>query len=188
MFLIFRFNARQDQSHESLQLLLSTAKDVLSTVLVFNEHREMMREVRSDFSAVFLPYGLPCADVLAVELMYRPSSFSMGPSGGGGRLMRAEVIRDLNVYVSCLGWMPGREGNSKEFSREVQGRLTQILDQIIDGTGGGGSPEVVDAAELQNAAEVRIDVVANLNHQLFFDWDASMYLDSQLDLFSQSLM
>ncbi|KAK5654611.1 hypothetical protein OQA88_7241 [Cercophora sp. LCS_1] len=184
MFLIFRFNARQDQSHESLQLLLSTAKDVLSTVLVFNEHRELMREVRSDFSAVFLPYGLPCADVLAVELMYRPSSFSLG-QGGGPRLVRAEVIRDLNIYVSCLSWMPGRGGNSKEFSTDVQARLTQILDQIIDGT--GGSPPVV-TAELQDSAEVRIDVVANLNHQLFFDWDTSMYLDSQLDLFSQTLM
>ncbi|KAK1751375.1 hypothetical protein QBC47DRAFT_417294 [Echria macrotheca] len=184
MFLVFRFNARQDQSQESQQLLLSAAKDVLATVLVFNEHRELMREVRSDFSAVFLPYGLPCADVLAVELMYRPTSFSVGP-GDGSRLVRAEVIRDLNLYVSCLSWMPGRGGNSNEFSREVQARLTQILDQIIDGT--GGSPPVV-TAELQDSTEVRLDVVANLNHQLFFDWDTNMYLDSQLDLFSQSLV
>jgi hypothetical protein len=51
-FLVFRFNARQDQSPESIQLLLSAANDVLSIVLVFNEHRELMREVRSDFSAV----------------------------------------------------------------------------------------------------------------------------------------
>lgn len=116
--------------------------------------------------------------------MYRPGSFSAAGQGGA-RLVRAEVIRDLNVYVSCLSWMPGRGGNSTDFSREVQGRLTQILDQIIDGT--GGSPPVV-TAELQDSAEVRIDVVANLNHQLFFDWDTSMYLDSQLDLFSQTLM
>lgn len=55
IFLIFRFNARQDQSPESIQLLLSAARDVLSTVLVFNEQRELMREVRSDFSAVVSP-------------------------------------------------------------------------------------------------------------------------------------
>lgn len=52
VFLIVRFKARQDQSQETLQLLASTARDVLSTVLALNEHRELMREVRSDFSAV----------------------------------------------------------------------------------------------------------------------------------------
>ena len=52
IFLIFRFNARQDQSQQSLELLLSAANDVLSLVLVFNEQRDQMREVRSDFSAV----------------------------------------------------------------------------------------------------------------------------------------
>ena len=168
-FLIFRFNARQDQSPESIELLLAAAKDVLSTVLVFNEQRELMREVRSDFSAVvrphppffsisvssltppnqFLPYGLPCADTLAAELMYRPSSFALSnsspaaPPGGPSirpRLVRAEAIRDLTIYVSCLGWMPGRNGNSSEFSRQVQARLTQILDQIIDSHPGPSPP------------------------------------------------
>ena len=52
IFLIFRFNVRHDQSQETLELLLSAARDVLLTVLIFNEHRELMREVRSDFSAV----------------------------------------------------------------------------------------------------------------------------------------
>jgi len=51
-FLLCRYTARQDQSQANLNMLLSAAKDVLSTVLVFNEQRELMREVRSDFSAV----------------------------------------------------------------------------------------------------------------------------------------
>ena len=146
-----------------------------------------MREVRSDFSAVvcsplflyfhyflfsmkedrigdsysFYHKPLSFSDALAVELMYRPSSFAL--SQGGPRLVHAEVIRDLNIYVSCLSWMSGRGGNSKEFSTEVQGRLTQILDQIIDGM--GGSLPVL-TAEVPDSAEVRVDVVANLNHQL----------------------
>ncbi|KAL2021620.1 hypothetical protein VTK56DRAFT_6973 [Thermocarpiscus australiensis] len=230
IFLILRFNARQGQSQESLELLLASAKDVLSTVLVFNEQRELMREVRSDFSAVFLPYGLPCADVLDVELMYRPSSFSLGSSpnanpgpvrgpgpgpgpGGRPRPVRAQVIRDLTVYVSCLRWMPGRGGNSAEFSRDVQARLTQIMDQIIDaplggsaaggnnnnntgnnsnGTNGGGGAladddQVGGGSCLLRGRESLDPSATNLNH-LFFDWDTSMYSNSQLDLFSQSLM
>ena len=216
-FLIFRFNARQDQSPESVELLLSAAKDVLSIVLVFNEQRELMREVRSDFSAVvspippqgylflpshlstsqFLPYGLPCADTLAAELLYRPSSFTRGPASGLGpsgrpQLVRAEVIRELTIYVSCLSWMPGRGGNSSEFSRQVQGRLSQILDQIIDPPLNSPLPSGNSALNDMRGPELRgrelMDpAVANANH-LFFDWDTSMFLDSQLDLFSQSLL
>ncbi|KAK3356638.1 hypothetical protein B0T25DRAFT_497311 [Lasiosphaeria hispida] len=217
IFLLFRFNAREGQSQGSIELLLSAAKDVLSVVLVFNEQREIMREVRSDFSAVvscwllrlaanttpltnfnmqFLPYGLPCADILAVELLHRPSSFVLhaGPTpgpdlGGRPRLLRAEVIRALTVYVSCLSWMTGKGGNSLEFSRDVQGRLTQILDQIID-TPTSANINSSALAEMDpgiHGSECLEPPTANLN-QFLFDWDTSMYLDSQLDLFSQSLM
>ncbi|KAK4149577.1 hypothetical protein C8A00DRAFT_37830 [Chaetomidium leptoderma] len=211
-FLIFRYNSRHNQSPESMQLHLRAAKDVLST-LVFNEQREVMREVRSDFSAVFLPYGLPCADTLAAELVYRPSSFSLGPGCGGlggpsstgsrPPLTRAEVVRDLTVYVSCLSWMPGRSGNSSGFSREVQAQLTQVLDQIIDSSlspppppGGvtGGDDALAEKRDHhpggirgREAMDTGTTAVVNTNH-LFFDWDMSIYLDSQLDLFSQSLL
>ena len=72
-FLIFRFNARQDQSPESVELLLSAAKDVLSIVLVFNEQRELMREVRSDFSAVVSPIPPPRLPVSSIS----PVNFSV---------------------------------------------------------------------------------------------------------------
>jgi hypothetical protein len=99
--------------------------------------------------------------------------------------------------------MPGRGGNSSEFSGQVQARLTQILDQIIDAPQPplsssalphqqqqqqqSGNNNGDDAVTLAAAAEVRDPGLANMNH-LFFDWDMSMYLDSQLDLFSQSLL
>ncbi|KAK0646731.1 hypothetical protein B0T16DRAFT_414174 [Cercophora newfieldiana] len=195
IFLIYRFNARHDQSVETLAGLLSAAKSVLSTVLAFNEHRETMRQVRNDFSSIFLPYGLPCADILAMELLYRPEMFSRFDSGidGGSGIVRAELIRELTVYISCLSWMPGRDGNSVSFSREVQERLTKVLDQIIDSSSDSPSPAYAMTG-LQDA-RLRVGMMAdvpdtagpNFNH-LFFDWDTTMYLDSQLDLFSQSLM
>ncbi|KAK3382108.1 hypothetical protein B0T24DRAFT_600503 [Lasiosphaeria ovina] len=192
IFLIFRFNARQDQSQQSLELFLSAANNVLSLVLVLNEQRDQMRDVRSDFSAVFLPYGLPCADALAVELMYRPSSFALSSTprtvtGCPPRLIRAEVIRDLTIYISCLSWMPGRRGHSAEFSREMQSRLTQILAQIIDAPLGSNN-SMAEVGDPSPRGRESLDLLTMNTNHLFFDWDTSMCPDSQLDLFSQSLI
>ncbi len=126
--------------------------------------------------------------------MYRPSSFARGSAGGlgpSGRplLVRAEIIRELTIYVSCLSWMPGRGGNSSEFSRQVQVRLTQILDQIIDPPLVTTPPAPV--GEMSDAGlrgrEMVDPAAAGANH-LFFEWDTSMFLDAQLDLFGQSLL
>lgn len=128
--------------------------------------------------------------------MYRPSSFTRGPSSGlspTGRplLIRAEVIRELTIYVSCLSWMPGRGGNSSEFSRQVQVRLTRILDQIIDppltSPPPPGNP-VNDMADPGLRGGGVVDPAAAGANHLFFDWDTSMFLDAQLDLFGQSLL
>ena len=124
--------------------------------------------------------------------MYRPSSFALNSApnpitGCPPRLVRAEVIRDLTIYVSCLSWMPGRGGHSSEFSREMQTRLTQILAQIIDAPL-GSSTSMAEVGDPSVRGRESLDPsIVNTNH-LFFDWDTSMYSDSQLDLFSQSLM
>lgn len=77
IFLIFRFNARQDQSPESLELLLSAAKDVLSTVLIFNEQRERLREVRSDFSAIVSNGSLCITFYFMLEIIMSLSFYPM---------------------------------------------------------------------------------------------------------------
>lgn len=212
IFLIFRANVKDDQSPESFQLFLSAAKDVLSTVLELNEHRDMMREVRSDFTAVvsdapsatslspaplvnlasqFLPFGLPCADVLAAELRHRPCSFSLADDSTLGprpRLVRSDVIRDLTVFVSCLSWVAGQKGASSDFCKETQGRLSKILDQIIDTPlGSTANAAAADAWDPMLQRRECPDVFATSLNHLFFDWDISTYPDLQLDLFSESL-
>lgn len=64
-FLIFRINA-VNQARESLALRLSAARDLLSTILVFNEQRERLREVRSDFTGVVCTNQIPLLDRLLV--------------------------------------------------------------------------------------------------------------------------
>ena len=67
----------------------------------------------------------------------------------------------------------------------MQSRLTQILGQIIDAPL-GSSPSMAEVGDPSLSGRESLDP-STTNH-LFFDWDTSMYSDSQLDLFSQSLM
>jgi len=122
--------------------------------------------------------------------MYRPSSFSLGTGSSPGSpscLLRAEVIRELTVYVSCLSWMPGPGGNSLEFSKEVQSRLTHILDQIIN-TSPRSSHTATEMRDQGLGGRESLDPSVMGVNDIIFDWDTIMYSDSQLDLFSQSLI
>ncbi|KAE8370586.1 hypothetical protein BDV27DRAFT_151846 [Aspergillus caelatus] len=128
IFLLHRFAAQGCQREKPKELLL-VAKTILSTVLVINEHRERSREVRSDFSSIFLPYGLPSAELLATELLQSSNSV-LSPTYPG--LPRAEIIRELTVYISCLSWVARPGSGNLGFCKKVKAKLTRILDQILD--------------------------------------------------------
>ncbi|KAE8411493.1 hypothetical protein BDV36DRAFT_301777 [Aspergillus pseudocaelatus] len=128
IFLLHRFAAQGCQREKPKELLL-VAKTILSTVLVINEHRERSREVRSDFSSIFLPYGLPSAELLATELLQSSNSI-LSPTYPG--LPRAEIIRELTLYISCLSWVARPGSGNLGFCKKVKAKLTRILDQILD--------------------------------------------------------
>ncbi|KAB8207934.1 hypothetical protein BDV34DRAFT_191380 [Aspergillus parasiticus] len=128
IFLLHRFAAQGCQSEKPKELLL-VAKTILSTVLVINEYRERSREVRSDFSSIFLPYGLPSAELLATELLKSSNPLLSGAYPG---LPRAEIIRELTLYISCLSWVARPGSGNLGFCKKVKARLTSILDKILD--------------------------------------------------------
>ncbi|KAE8381505.1 hypothetical protein BDV26DRAFT_78120 [Aspergillus bertholletiae] len=128
IFLLRRLAAQGCQGEKPKELLL-LAKTILSTVLVINEHRERARDVRSDFSSIFLPYGLPSAELLAMELLQSSNSL-LSPSYPG--LPRAEIIRELTIYISCLSWVARPGSGNLGFCTKVKARLTRILDRILD--------------------------------------------------------
>ncbi|KAE8138668.1 hypothetical protein BDV38DRAFT_281967 [Aspergillus pseudotamarii] len=128
IFLLHRFAAQGCQSEKPKELLI-VAKTILSTVLVINEHRERSREVRSDFSSIFLPYGLPSAELLATELLQSSKSV-LSPTYPN--LPRAEIIRELTLYISCLSWVARPGSGNLGFCKKVKAKLTRILDQILD--------------------------------------------------------
>ncbi|OGM41845.1 hypothetical protein ABOM_009633 [Aspergillus bombycis] len=148
IFLLHRFATQECQNEIPKELLL-VAKTILSTVLVINEHRERAKEVRSDFSSIFLPYGLPSAELLATELLQSSNPLLSRPTYPG--LPRAEIIRELTLYISCLSWVARPGSGNLGFCKKVKAKLTRILDQILDpsyvapdssGNHGGSSSDV----------------------------------------------
>ncbi|GAB1206165.1 hypothetical protein APSETT445_004847 [Aspergillus pseudonomiae] len=140
IFLLHRFATQECQNEKPKELLL-VAKTILSTVLVINEHRERARE--------FLPYGLPSAELLATELLQSSNPLLGRPTYPG--LPRAEVIRELTLYISCLSWVARPGSGNLGFCKKVKAKLTRILDQILDpsyvapdssGNHGGSSSDV----------------------------------------------
>ncbi|PYH92931.1 hypothetical protein BO71DRAFT_12105 [Aspergillus ellipticus CBS 707.79] len=111
------------------QGLYAVAKTILSTVLVINEERERLRAFRDDFSNIFLPYGLPSAQLLSMELLHRSSSPSISATPG---ISRAEVIRELTLFVSCLSWAARPGSCNYGYCNQIKAKLTRTLDQILD--------------------------------------------------------
>lgn len=108
------------------------------------------------------------------------------------RLPRAELIRELTIYISCLGWVARPSGGNAEFCREIQGRLTRVLDQIIDPLPQAGDPQAggsdgmmatIPEMGFRGVGLEFLDPSSNLYH--LFDGDTGMYWDTGLDLFSQ---
>ncbi|KAB8231180.1 uncharacterized protein BDW43DRAFT_301866 [Aspergillus alliaceus] len=178
MFLLYRLKSQESQKGKPKELL-HVAKTILSTVVVINEHRERAREVRSDFSSIFLPFGLPSAELLAMELL-QPSL--QGPPHSS--LPRAEIIRELTLYTSCLSWIARPGSVNVAFCNKVKARLTRILDQILDPSyaAPGSSNSQSGAGREANWACLELADSDFTIHNLLCSDDGSNW-DSGFDLF-----
>lgn len=104
-----------------------------------------------------LTYGLPSASVLLIELLHQ----SHAPTPHAIPLPRAEIIRNLSVFVSLLSWIsrPG-QGNYRE-CKEAEKKLSRILDQLLD-------PQPVQA-DMVN--DVTSNLSSFLNWSNYNSWD-----------------
>ncbi|PYH98155.1 hypothetical protein BO71DRAFT_462728 [Aspergillus ellipticus CBS 707.79] len=175
LFLIHRLSAYQRPPDQSSDLI-SVARDILSTVIVLNNERENLRAIRSDFGGVLLPFGLPCAEVLLTEVLRQTST----PAARVPRTPRAETVRDLTIFVSCLSWATSRGSGHFEFGQTVQANLTRRLDQLLDQSGNDhGGAAVGDDSEL---------LELGLGLDSFIDWDIAGLQDPRFELFCGSIL
>ncbi|KAF5863236.1 hypothetical protein ETB97_010464 [Aspergillus alliaceus] len=110
------------------EALIDTSRQALSIVIRIGSECEQSMDLNRHFSWIILYYGVPSASVLTLELLHqtqgiRPHSIA---------LPRAEIIRNLSVFLSCLSWVPRPTYGNYQTCKEAEKKLSHILDQIID--------------------------------------------------------
>ncbi|KAL1979167.1 hypothetical protein VTN96DRAFT_6605 [Rasamsonia emersonii] len=108
--------------------LFDTARQLLSTVLRICNDRDNATDRSRHYSWIVLYYGLPSACVLAFEVLRQTQQAGPHPVV----LPRAEVIRNLSVFVSCLSWVARPGQGNYGMCKEVEKKLSHILDRILD--------------------------------------------------------
>ncbi|KAE8377294.1 hypothetical protein BDV26DRAFT_293376 [Aspergillus bertholletiae] len=110
------------------EALIHTAREALSIVIRISSECETSMDLNRHYSWLILYYGVPSASVLTLELLHQTQE--AGPHSV--MLPRAEIIRNLSVFLSCLSWVPRPTYGNYQTCKEAEKKLSHILDQIID--------------------------------------------------------
>ncbi|KAK4991937.1 hypothetical protein LTR66_006427 [Elasticomyces elasticus] len=105
--------------------LIPVARNLLALVLLVMSKKDFLRDFQGDLVWMMADHGLPCAGVLAIELLKQEQSHQYNPI-----LPRSETIQDLSVFISNLATVDPGEGI---YTVCNQGRraLKRILDKIL---------------------------------------------------------
>ncbi|KAJ5953163.1 hypothetical protein N7454_000059 [Penicillium verhagenii] len=130
--------------------LCDVSRRVLAIVVTITSQRSPMMDFAAHYSWIALTYGLPSASVLLVELLHQ--SHEPGPHNVA--LPRAEIIRNISVFISLLSWVSKPGHGNYHTCKEAEKKLSRILDQLLD-------PQPVQADMVH-------DVTSGLSS--FLDW------------------
>ncbi|KAI2678559.1 transcriptional regulator family: Fungal Specific TF [Penicillium roqueforti] len=108
--------------------LCDVSRRVLAIVIQINSFRTPMVDLDRHFSWIVLTYGVPSASVLLLELLRQ--SHESGPHAVP--LPRAELIRNLSVFISFLSWVAGPGHGNYHTCKQAEKKLSRILDQLLD--------------------------------------------------------
>jgi hypothetical protein len=115
-------------TQNALPALLEVSLKLLDTSIVATKPSNGVHVMRHHLPSLILFYCFPAAGFLALELRRCTlEGVSLPPS-----ISRADVIRNLSVFTSCLEWivLPG-DGNHKLCS-ELNKMLAMVLDEVLD--------------------------------------------------------
>ncbi|KAL4810352.1 hypothetical protein BDV18DRAFT_130818 [Aspergillus unguis] len=126
LFLVQRMVVKRTNTGQSA--LFNTSREVLSIILETTGERHPGVDISRHHSWIALYYGLPAASILAFELLRQTQE----PGPHPPMPPRAEIIRNLSVFVSCLSWVAAPGQGNYRTCRAVERKLSDILDQILD--------------------------------------------------------
>ncbi|XHF97795.1 hypothetical protein AWENTII_001374 [Aspergillus wentii] len=116
---------RTSTCHEPL---FDTSRQLLSIIIKISAERDPLLDMSRHYAWIVLSYGLPSASLLILELLHQNQGLGPHPIA----LPRAELIRNLSIFISCLSWVARPGHGNYHTCKQVEKRLSQILDQILD--------------------------------------------------------
>ncbi|KAJ5174487.1 uncharacterized protein N7482_000364 [Penicillium canariense] len=139
--------------------LCDISRQVLGIVNRITTKRSPMVDLDRHYSWIALTYGVPSSAVLLLELLRQ----SHEPGPHNMVLPRAELVRNLSVFISMLSWIARPGHGNYHTCKEAEKNLSRMLDQVLD-------PQPVHA-------EIVHDVTSGLSNFLnlpnYNSWDFS---------------
>ncbi|KAJ5467749.1 transcriptional regulator family: Fungal Specific TF [Penicillium sp. IBT 31633x] len=108
--------------------LCDVSRRLLAIVIQINSFRTPMVDLGRHFSWIVLTYGVPAASVLLLELLRQ----SHEPGPHAVPLPRAELIRNLSVFISFLSWVAVPGHGNYHTCQQAEKKLSHILDRLLD--------------------------------------------------------
>ncbi|KAJ5267088.1 hypothetical protein N7478_009896 [Penicillium angulare] len=108
--------------------LCDVSRRVLAIVITITSQRNPMVDLDRHYSWIALTYGLPSASVLLVELLHQ----SHEPGPHAVVLPRAELIRNISVFISLLSWISRPGHGNYQTCKDAEKKLSRILDHLLD--------------------------------------------------------
>ena len=124
--LVRRIHARPDEVIRISRILITTLIDMIS-----NHGRSSTLSHEEPWLIVL--YGLPAAGVLALELLQQTKLLakSGSRSSEASSFPRSEIIQNLSVLVSYLGWIYVEEDGNYQLCMQARRMLQRILDRVL---------------------------------------------------------
>jgi hypothetical protein len=126
-FLLLRMLARIGGA--SWDAVYESALSLLNGVLNLSKYRDRIGAMSRDFAWVSIFYGLPPSALLAIELLRQQQA---SPGQPQVRLPRAEIIRNISVFISSLEWVAKPDDGNYDLCQGARQLLDSILNAILD--------------------------------------------------------
>jgi hypothetical protein len=115
-------------TQQALPALLEVSLKLLDTSIVATKPSNGVHVMRHHLPSLILFYCFPAAGFLALELRRCTLEGTSLPA----TVSRADVIRNLSVFTSCLEWIVLPSDGNRKLCTELNKMLAMVLDEVLN--------------------------------------------------------